>query len=187
MLYIVLGIIMVFFAWMQAATSKMQKFKNQARSHWVRIDASLQTRAQYLLGLLEIADENGFGDSDLMAEIYEMGGGYCKSEDREVISQCAENATPLIDRFLELTQGNAALESNEDFQELTTNLVELEEEIEIQSERYNHSIDLYNEHLANPRLRLQFMILGPPQLKGIHLRAEEATEDRTEEGTENPS
>ena len=50
------------------------------------------------------------------------------------------------------------------------NLEEVEEEIEMQSDRYNQSIELYNKHIDTPSLRLQVAILGAPHLKGIHIR-----------------
>jgi len=76
-----------------------------------------------------------------------------------------------LDRLLELADRNPALGEVEAFQDLKLNLTELEEDIEIQSSRYNHSIDLYNEHLSNPRYKLQFAILGAPALNGIHLKS----------------
>lgn len=178
MLYIIIGVIVVFFAWMQAATGKMNKYKNQARSQWVRINASLQTRSQYILELLELADESGLDAEDQMAEIYELKGGYSNSDDREVISERAEKVTPLLDQFLESAKQNAMLESSEEFQELKDELAELEEELELQSERYNQSIDLYNKHLEKPGLRLQFIILGPPHLRGIHIRKEDLPQQK---------
>ncbi|MEL7656861.1 MAG: LemA family protein [Bacillota bacterium] len=170
MLYIILGIAMVIYAWMHAAFGKSQKFKNEARNQWVRINALLQTRSQYILAMLELAHENDIQAGDLLAEIYELGGGYCKADDREIVSEYAENVTPLLDQLLELAERNSSLAENKDFQELKENLAELEEEIEIQSSKYNHFIDLYNEHLSNPKYKLQFIILGAPTLKGIHIK-----------------
>lgn len=170
MLYIILGIVMVFWAWMQAAMGKLQRYKKDARAQWVRVDALLQTRAQYILELLELADEKGLDARDLLSEIYELGGGYCKSDDREVISACAEKATPLVDRFLELAQEYPDLYEDNEFRLLADNLTELEGEIEIQSGKYNHFINLYNEHREKPSIRLQIAILGAIPLKGIHLR-----------------
>ena len=170
MLYIILGIIMLFWAWMQAAMGKLQKYKKDARAQWVRIDALLQTRSQYILDLLKMADEKGLEAGDLPAEIYELGGGYCRSDDREIISEYAENVSPLIDRLLELAHGSPGLKDDREFQELENNLTELEEEIDIQSARYNRFIDLYNEHREKPGIRLQIAILGAIPLKGIYLR-----------------
>lgn len=170
MLYIVLGTVMVFYAWLHAAFGKMQKYKNDARKQWVRVDALLQTRSQYILELLELANGNDIEARGLLAEIYDLGGGYCNADDREIISECAEKVTPLLDQLLEIAERTPALAENEDFQELKENLSELEEEIEIQSSRYNHSVDLYNEHLSNPRYKLQFAVLGAPTLKGIHIK-----------------
>lgn len=170
MLYIILGIVMVFWAWMQAAMGQLQKHKKDARAQWVRVNALLQPRSRYILELLELADEKGLEARDLMAEIYELGGGYCSSDDREEISACAEKVTPLADRLLELAHSHPALTDDEEFRELETNLKELEEEIEIQSDRYNHFIDLYNAHREKPSLRLQIAILGAIPLKGIQLR-----------------
>jgi len=170
MLYIILGIIMVFWAWMQAAMGKLQKYKKDAREQWVRVDALLQTRSRYILALLELADEKGLEERELLAEIYELGGGYCSSDDREVISECAEAVTPLVDELLRRAHGYPALEEDEEFRKLTANLSELEEEIELQSSRYNRFIDLYNEHRESPGIRLQVAILGAIPLKGIHIR-----------------
>lgn len=169
MLYIILGIIMVVYAWMQAAFGKMQKLKKEARAQWVRVDALLQTRAQYILQMLELADKNELEAGNLLAEIYELNGGYCKDNDREIISVCAEDVTPLVDQLLSLAKENQLLAENDEFQELQDNLADLEEDIEIQSDRYNHFIDLYNEHISKPSLRIQITILGAPTLKGIHL------------------
>ncbi len=173
MLYIILGIIMVFWAWMQAAMGNLQKHKKDARAQWVRVDALLQTRSQYILELLEMANEKGLEATDLLAEIYELGGGYCKSDDREIISAYAENVTPLVDQLLALA--HTKLNEDEAFRELENNLTELEEEIEIQSNRYNHFIDRYNEHRERPSLRLQIAILGAIPLKGIHIRSNKLT------------
>jgi len=173
MLYIILGIIMVFWAWMQAAMGKLQKHKKDARAQWVRVDALLQTRSQFILELLELADEKGLDAGDLLAEIYEQGGGYCKSDDREIVSACAENVTPLVDQLIALA--HPAMNEDEAFQRLEENLAELEEEIEIQSNRYNHFIDLYNEHRVKPSIRIQIAILGAIPLKGIHIRSENMT------------
>jgi len=170
MLYIILGIIMVFWSWMQAAMGKLQKFKRDARAQWARVDALLQTRSQYILELLELADEKGLDAGNLLAEIYELGGGYCKSDDREITSTCAENVTPLVDQLLELAHGYSALAEDQELQQLEDNLTELEADIEIQSSRYNHSIDLYNEHREKPSLHLQIAILGAIPLKGIYIR-----------------
>lgn len=170
MLYIILGIVMVFWAWMQAAMGQLQKHKKDARAQWVRVNALLQPRSRYILELLELADEKGLEAQDLMAEIYELGGGWCSSDDREEISACAEKVTPLADELLELAHGYPPLADDEEFRELEGNLKELEEEIEIQSDRYNHFIDLYNAHREKPSLRLQIAILGAIPLKGIHLR-----------------
>jgi len=177
MLYIILGIIMVFFAWMQAAFGKMQKFKNEARTQWVRVDALLQTRSHLILKILELADEFEVKERDLLAEIYELEGGYCKSNDREVVSECAEKITPLLDRMLQLIDQYPQLADNEEFRELKEDLLELEDEIDVQSSHYNKFINLYNSHLANPSLRLQFAILGAPVLKGLHIRPENVSED----------
>lgn len=170
MLYIILGIVMVFWAWMQAAMGKLQKYKRDARAQWVRVDALLQSRSRIILDLLELADEKGLEARDLMAAIYELGGGYCRSDDREEISACAENVSPLADELLELARGYAPLSEDEDFLALADSLNELEEDIEIQSDRYNHFIDLYNEHREKPGIRLQIAILGAIPLKGIHIR-----------------
>ena len=173
MLYIILGIIMVFWAWMQAAMGNLQKHKKDARSQWVRVDALLQTRSQYIMELLELANEKDMEASDLLAEIYELGGGYCKSDDRETISAYAEKVTPLVDQLFALV--HSTQNEDEAFQELEKNLMELEEEIDNQSDRYNHFIDLYNEHRERPSLRLQMAILGAIPLKGIHIRANKLT------------
>ncbi|MDF2656556.1 MAG: LemA family [Bacillota bacterium] len=170
MLYIILGIIMVFLAWMQAAYGKMQKFKNEARTQWVRIDSLLQTRSRYVLQLLETAGDYGLDAADLLAELFDLGGGYCKSDDREVISAQAEAATPLIDKLLALAGRSLDIKDDPAYLEIKNTLQEVEEEIELQSERYNHSIDLYNRHIETPSLRLQFSLLGAPHLKGIHIR-----------------
>lgn len=170
MLYVILGIIMIFMAWMQAAMGKLQKHKKDARAQWVRVDALLQTRSQYITELLELADEKGLEARDLLAEIYELGGGYCRSDDREIISEYAENVTPLLDQLLALAHEYPALNDDEEFQELEEKLAELEEEIDIQSTRYNHFIDLYNEHRQKPSIRLQMAILGAIPLKGIYIR-----------------
>ncbi len=169
MLYIILGIIMVFWAWMQAAAGKLQKYKRDARSQWVRVDALLKTRSGYILELLELADQKGLDAGELLADIYELGGGYCCSDDREVISECAENVTPLVDRFLELAHLNPSLSEDEEFRELEESLAELEDELKLQSERYNGFIDLYNEHREKPSIRLQIKILGAIPLKGIYI------------------
>ncbi|MDD3169921.1 MAG: LemA family protein, partial [Eubacteriales bacterium] len=153
MLYVILGIIMIFWAWMQAAMGKLQKYKKEAREQWVRVDALLQSRSRYILELLELADEKGL-DTELLAEIYELGGGWCSSDDREIIRACAENVTPLVDRLLLLAM-ESSLKEEEAFLELESSLTELEEEIEVQSSRYNHFIDRYNEHRENPGIRLQ--------------------------------
>ena len=170
MLYVILGIVMVFWAWMQAAMGQLQKHKKDARAQWVRVDALLQSRSRSILDLLELADEKGLEARDLMAAIYELGGGYCRSDDREEISACAESVTPLTDELLALAHGYAALAEDEAFRELEDSLAELEEEIEIQSGRYNHFIDLYNTHREKPGIRLQIAILGAIPLKGIRLR-----------------
>lgn len=170
MLYIILGIIMIFWAWIQAAMGKLQKYKKDARAQWVRVDALLQTRSRYILELLELADEKGLEAGNLMEDIFDLGGGYCSSDDREIISVCAENVTPLVDQLLALAHGSPALSEAEAFLELESNLTELEEEIEIQSERYNSFIDLYNEHREKPSIRLQMKILDAIPLRGIHIR-----------------
>ncbi len=172
MLYVILGIIMVFWAWMQAAMGPLQKHKKDARAQWVRVNALLQSRSRFILELLELADEKGLEAQELMAAIYELGGGCCRSDDREEISACAEAVTPLADELLELAHGYPALADDEEFRELEDSLAELEEEIEIQSDRYNHFIDLYNAHREKPGIRLQIAILGAIPLKGIHLRSE---------------
>lgn len=183
MLYIVLGIIMVFWAWMQAAMGKLQKYKKDAREQWIRVNALLQTRSRLILELLELADEKDLQADGLLAEIYEMGGGCCMSDDREVISECAESVTPLVDRLLALAHGFPALSGDKAFRELEENLAEVEEEIDIQSGKYNHFIDLYNEHREKPSLHLQVAILGAIPLKGIHIRSKESAspESREEE------
>lgn len=168
MLYVILGIIMIFWAWMQAAMGKLQKHKKDAREQWVRVNALLQTRARYILELLELADENSLDESDLLAEIYELGGGWCPSDDREIISDCAEKVTPLADRLLEKIHASS-LKEEEAFLTLESNLAELEEEIEEQSSRYNHFIALYNQHRESPGIRLQIKILGAIPLKGIDI------------------
>lgn len=170
MLYIILGIIMIFMAWMQAAMGKLQKHKKDARAQWIRVDALLQTRSRYILELLELADGKGLDATDLLAEIYELGGGYCRSDDREIISEYAENVTPLLDQLLALAHEYPEMNDDEDFQELEDKLMDLEEEVDIQSTRYNHFIDLYNEHRERPGLRLQMTILGAIPLKGIYIR-----------------
>ena len=175
MLYIILGVIMVFWAWMQAAMGKLQKYKRDARAQWVRVAALLQTRAGYILEMLELADEKGLEAGELFAEIYELGGGFCTSDDREVISACAESATPLADRFLALAHGYPPLNEDEGFRKLEDDLGSLEDEIEIQSGRYNHFIDLYNEHRERPSIRPQIKILGAIPLKGIHAGLENLT------------
>lgn len=170
MLYIILGIVMVFWAWMQAAMGKLQKYKRDARTQWVCVDALLKSRSQYILELLALSDEKGLEVRELLVGIYELGGGYCRTDDREVISACAENVTPLVDQLLALAYRCPALKEDEEFQELEYNLTELEKEIKIQSDRYNHFIDLYNEHRENPGIRRQVSILGAKPLKGIHIR-----------------
>lgn len=175
MLYIILGIIMVFWAWMQAAAGQLQKHKKEARAQWVRVDALLQSRAELVLELLELAREKGLEAGDLAAEIYELQGGYCVSVDREVISACAEEATPLVDDFLKAAKDYTPLAETEEFRELLSGLRETEDEIELQSQRYNHFIELYNAHREKPLLRPQVMLLGAIPLKGFHLRPTEET------------
>ena len=181
MLYVIFGILMVFWAWMQAAMGKLQKYKKDARAQWVRVDALLRTRSQYILELLALADEKGLDAGELLAEIYELGGGYCRSDDREVISACAEDVTPLLDQLLVLAYGYQPLKEDEAFHELDSSLTELDDEIEIQSDRYNHFIDLYNQHREKSSVHLQMMILGAIPLKGIHIRSKSLTLPGSEE------
>jgi hypothetical protein len=119
---------------------------------------------------LELIDEKGLEAGDLPAEIYELGGGWRKSDDREVISECAEKVTPLVDRLLALAREYPALSKDAAFRDLERNLADTEEEIELQSGRYNHFIDLYNAHRERPAIRPQIMILGAIPLRGIQIR-----------------
>ena len=61
MTYIILGIIMVVYAWMHLAYGMLQKNKKDARIQWVRINALLQTRSDYILKLLELLADDDFG------------------------------------------------------------------------------------------------------------------------------
>lgn len=169
MLYIILGIVMVFWAWMQAAMGNLQRHKKDARAQWVRVDALLKTRSRYILELLELADQKGLEAGDLLTEIYELNGGYCNADDREVISARAEDVTPLVDRLLAIAHQSPAMKEEEEFLELESSLMEVEEEIELQGDRYNHFINLYNEHREKPGLRLQMKILGAIPLKGMDI------------------
>ncbi|MBR0598195.1 LemA family protein [Clostridiales bacterium BAD-6] len=173
MMYIILGIIMVIFAWMQLAYGRLQKHKNDARTQWTRIDALLQSRSQFILRLMELAESHDFEDRELLAEMYDLQGGYIDSTDRELISESAETVTPLLDRFLHQTKEHPALWENEEFMELVQELSEMEEEIQLQSSKYNQFIDLYNEHRQKPSLKYQIAILGAMPLRGIHLKSDE--------------
>lgn len=170
-MYIVLGIIMVVFAWMQAAYAKLKLYKSEARSEWIKIDALLQTRSSYILRFLEIANEYGFENRGLLSEMFDLDGGYCDSDDREVVSAKAEAITPLLDRLFDETREYQDLEGNTEFQELKAELKELEEDIANQSIRYNNNIDLYNNHRKKPSLKPQIAILGAIPLKGFHIRS----------------
>lgn len=161
---------MVFFAWMQMALGKLQKYKNQARAQWTRIDAMLQSRAGYVIRLLEIAEKYGFHDRNLMAEIYDLSGGYVESSDREVVSEGAEKVTPLLTRFLALTGQLPAMAEDEEALGLKNDLFELEDEIMALSETYNQAINAHNAHRAKPSLKFQIAILGAIELREFHMK-----------------
>ncbi len=168
MLYVVFGVIVVVFAWLQAAYGKMQKYKKQARSQWIRIDGLLQTRSQYILKMIQLAHESGM-KSAILGDIYELDGGYRSYEDREDSSAFAEQIAIKISEFLLETKQIESLKANEEFQELEDDLIELSEDLILQCDRYNQWIDLYNQHIQKPNLRVQISILGAPALKGIDL------------------
>lgn len=170
MLYVIFGIIMVVFAWMQMAFGLLQKHKNDARTQWIRIDALLQTRSAYILELLELVDNDDYEERELLADIFELNGGYSQSDDREVVSAQAEAVTPLLDKLIEVTKKYGVLQDNKEIQELIHELYEIEENIIFESVKYNQSVGLYNQHRDKPSVKLQVAILGAPQLKGFHIR-----------------
>lgn len=170
MMYIVLGVVMIVFAWMQAAYAKLKLYKNEAREAWVRIDASLQTRSEYIFRLLELAEEQDFPNRELLSDMFDLDGGYAHSDDREDVSASAEAITPLLDRLFDEARDWAGLADNAEFQERKADLLELEEDIADQSMKYNNSINLYNKHREKPSLKLQMAILGAIPLKGFHIR-----------------
>jgi Uncharacterized conserved protein len=170
MLYIILGIIIVVFAWMQAASGRMQKYKRDASTQWVRIDDLLQTRSSYILNLLELLNDEEFEEKDLLAEIHDLEGGYSSSDDREVVSAQAEAVTPLLDRMIEALEQKPKMRENEKIVSLVNELADLEKNIEMESERYNYSIDHYNKHIEMPGVRLQVKAHGATHLKGFHVR-----------------
>lgn len=175
---------MVFFAWMQAAFARLQKYKTQARAQWTRIDAMLQSRAGYVCRLLEIAEKYGFEDRALMAEIYDLSGGYVESSDREVVSEGAEKVSPLLTRFLALTGQLTAMAEDEEALGIKNDLFELEDEIIMQSETYNQAIDAYNTHRTKPSLKYQVAILGAMPLKGFYLKDQGTAHWHDEKGEE---
>lgn len=177
MMYIILGVIMIFFAWMQAAYAKLKLYKNEAREAWVRIDALLKTRSAYILRLLELAAEHGFNDRELLSEMFDLDGGYAHSDDREEVSARAEAITPLLDQLFDGARDWQALAENVEFQERKTDLLELEEDIAGQSMKYNNSVNLYNNHREKPSLKLQMAILGAIPLKGFYIRNYSLSED----------
>lgn len=170
MVYIILGTVMIIYAWMHLAYGMMQKHKNEARAQWIRINALLQTRSDYVLKLIALLHDNGFEDSELLAEIYDLDGGYSQSNDREIISARAEDVTPLLDQLFEEVKQDGRLDKNKDIQELISELIDLEDNIKFESTKYNKNIDIYNAHRQKPSLKLQVSILGAVPLRGFYIR-----------------
>ena len=170
MVYIILGTVMIIYAWMHLAYGMMQKHKNEARAQWIRINALLQTRSDYVLKLIALLHDNGFEDSELLAEIYDLDGGYSQSNDREIISARAEDVTPLLDQLFEEVKQDGRLDKNKDIQELISELIDLEDNIKFERTKYNKNIDIYNAHRQKPSLKLQVSILGAVPLRGFYIR-----------------
>ena len=170
MVSIILGIVMVVYAWMHLAYGMMQKHKNDARAQWIRVNALLKTRSDYILKLLALLSDSGFEDRELLAEIYELDGGYSQSDDREVVSAKAESVTPLLDQIFVIVKKFDQIIDNKEIQELISELFDIEDNIIFESAKYNKSIDLYNVHREKPSLKLQVAILGATKLKGFYIR-----------------
>lgn len=158
----VIGIVLVIVGWLQFAYGKLMRFKKEARTAWIRIEVLVKARAEALLDLLEMLDEKGVQEPE-MAEIYEMNGGYRPSQDREDISELAEEVTPFAYSLFKKCREAGLLEDE------IREIKEMDEELRKMGESYNRSIYNHNDIIGWKKYRLQILVLKPQILKDFVL------------------
>lgn len=163
---IVIGAVLVLLGWMELAYAKLMRFKREARQSWLRVAALLQTRGEAVLSLLAFLDSRGIRVPEMEA-LYDSGGGFVRSEDRDRQMEAAGESAELLSALLSRPGVKEALET-EAGRQLLEELAETEETLSLSAERFNENIRRHNEIIGMKKYRLQIRILKPSPLKEFH-------------------
>lgn len=165
MFEIVVGVILVVIGWMEFAYAKLMRFKREARTNWIKVDAMLKARSRTALNLLEALRERDILEPE-MGEIFELDGGYRETEDRDIKAELSEKVTPHLYSLLnKLKVSGLVLPEIEE-------ILENDAELEKMAEKYNESIRAHNAIIDLKKYKYQIMLLRPNRLRDFELKRE---------------
>lgn len=156
---------MVVIGWMEFAYAKLMRYKREARTAWIKIDAMLKARSTAALSLLEDAEKLGILEPE-MAEIFELDGGYTQEGDREKASEYAEKVTPHLYSLMEKFERADVL--RDEVQEI----LEMDLELEKMATPYNGSVRAHNDIIGLKKYKYQIALLKPDMLRDFQLKRE---------------
>ena len=161
--YIVFGFILVVMGWLEFAYSKLMRRKREATENWGRIEAMIKARSFAVLELLELVSNQDIIEPE-MEILYKMKGGYCISEDRDLVAEMAEKATPFLYSLIE------KLKTKNIDNQKAAEILEMDEELEVMASSFNKYVYLHNEIIGWKKYKLQIMILRPNPLRDFILK-----------------
>jgi LemA protein len=145
--WIVLGVVVALALWALATYNNLVRKRTMTQEGWSGIEAQLKRRADLIPNLVETVKGYATHERGVFEEVTKLRGLAAQQEGPGNVAARAETErqiTAMIGRLFAVAEAYPDLKANANFQQLQTDLGEVEDQIQLARRYYNGTVRDYN-------------------------------------------
>lgn len=139
-LYVVLGLILIVVLWAIMTYNALIKLKNMVEEGWSGIDVQLKRRANLIPNLIEAVKGYMGHEKDLLTRVTELRAQALATDDPAAKAPLEQALTGLVGRIIAVAENYPDLKASQNFQDLQTQLADVENQIQMSRRYYNGTV-----------------------------------------------
>ena len=164
MLYVVIGIIVLFLIFIFVSYNSFIKANNRVKEAFATMDTYMKKRWDLIPNLVETVKGYAGYEKDTLESIIKARSNYDDMSQNEKLST-NEDVTKQISKIMMLSESYPELKANENFLDLSSNLTKVEDEIMNSRKYYNAVVRLFNNKVEMFPSNILAKIFGFKQYK----------------------
>ena len=164
MLYVVIGIIVVFLIFIFVSYNSFIKANNKVKEAFATMDTYMKKRWDLIPNLVETVKGYAGHEKDTLESIIKARSNYDDMSQNEKLS-ANEDISGQISKIMMLSESYPELKANQNFLDLSSNLTKVEDEIMNSRKYYNAVVRLFNNKVEMFPSNILAKIFGFKQYK----------------------